>query len=147
MAPVSGFERSNKNKFISNLNQQLLFYTFPPPLDQYNLFCPYKKRAPKLGYFDGRVPKSWFSGCTRNVGCRRVRHIKIKNEPKHQFCSIFLINTLITNPQIYFTHEWKLRKLIWIRGLSKPIGRWLYIKDENSRQKILIMMIIREDTL
>ena len=26
---------------------QLLFHTIPPPLDQYNLFWSYKKRAPK----------------------------------------------------------------------------------------------------
>ena len=51
-APVSVFEKPNK--FISvkpnsNLNhfQQLLFHTIPPPLDQYNLFWSYKKRAPK----------------------------------------------------------------------------------------------------
>jgi len=44
---------------ISNLNhfQQLLFYSFPPPLDQYNHFWSYKKRVPKLNYFDGWVPK------------------------------------------------------------------------------------------
>ena len=53
MALVSVFERPIKIKFISmkqnsNLNhfQQLLFHTSPPPLDQYNLFGPYKKRAP-----------------------------------------------------------------------------------------------------
>ena len=56
LAPVSVFERPNKNKFISmkqssNFNhfQQLLCHTFPPPLDQYNLFWPYKKRATKPG--------------------------------------------------------------------------------------------------
>ena len=34
----------------SNLNsfRQLLFYTIPTPLDQYNLFWSYKKLAPKL---------------------------------------------------------------------------------------------------
>ena len=50
----------------SNLDhfQQRLCHTFPPPLDQYNLFWPYKKRAPKpllgcqnWGHSDGRVPK------------------------------------------------------------------------------------------
>ena len=48
------FCKPNKNNFISmkpksNLNHfhQLLFHTFPPPLDQYNLFWSYKKRAPK----------------------------------------------------------------------------------------------------
>ena len=46
--------KTKQNKFISmkqisNLNhfQQLLFCTFPPPLDQYILFWPYKKWAPK----------------------------------------------------------------------------------------------------
>ena len=40
------FERPNKNKFSmkqnSNWNhfQQLLIHTFPPPLDQYNIFWP-----------------------------------------------------------------------------------------------------------
>ena len=54
LSPISVFERPNKNKIIimkqhSNLNhlQLLLFHTFPPPLHQYNLFWPYKKRAPK----------------------------------------------------------------------------------------------------
>ena len=28
--------------------QQLMLYTNPPPLDQYNLFWSYKKPAPKL---------------------------------------------------------------------------------------------------
>ena len=59
----------------SNLNhfQQLLFLTFSPPLDQYNLFWPYKKRAPKplLGCQNWLLrwvgAKSQFPGDTRNV--------------------------------------------------------------------------------
>ena len=82
LAPFSVWERPNKNKSISRkqnstLNHflQLFFLTFPPPLDQYNIFWPYKKRAPKplLGC------QNWVTligGChkvpgdTRNVGGR-----------------------------------------------------------------------------
>ena len=53
LAPVFVFVKPNNNKLIcmklnSNLNhfQQLLFQTIPPPLDQFNLFWSYKKRAP-----------------------------------------------------------------------------------------------------
>ena len=56
------FCKTKQNKFISmkpNINsnhfQQLLFHTIPPPLDQYNLFWSYIKRAPKLSYFNGRA--------------------------------------------------------------------------------------------
>ena len=62
----------------SNLShfQQFLFHTFPPPLDQYNLFGLQKTaaktvpRMPKLGYFDGRVPKlsSWVTLATSGAG-------------------------------------------------------------------------------
>ena len=55
LAPVSVFERPNKNKFISmkqnsylNHFQRLLFHNFPPPLNQYNLFWPYKNGRQKL---------------------------------------------------------------------------------------------------
>ena len=39
----------NPSVWNCNLNhfKQLLFHTFPPPLDQYNLLWPYKKREPK----------------------------------------------------------------------------------------------------
>jgi len=39
----------NNSSFIINLDhlQQLLFHTIPQPLDQYDLFWSYKKRAPK----------------------------------------------------------------------------------------------------
>ena len=54
LAPVFVFVKPNKNRLISrkpnsylNHFKPLLFYTIPPPLDQYNLFWSYKKRAPK----------------------------------------------------------------------------------------------------
>ena len=71
LAPVFVFVKPNKNRLISrkpnsylNHFQPLLFYTIPPPLDQYNLFLFLQKtgaktasRAPKMGYFDGRAPQ------------------------------------------------------------------------------------------
>ena len=50
------------NSYLNHF-RQLLFYTIPPSLDQYNLFWSYKMDAktapwaPKLGYFDGRAPQ------------------------------------------------------------------------------------------
>ena len=92
--PFSFLLNKNKNKFISmkpnsNLNhfQQLLFHTFPPPLDQYNLFWSYKKRAPKLGYFDWRAPHSYRRGPAWSViytvfrqGIRNRPVDKLKNK-------------------------------------------------------------------
>ena len=80
LAPVSVFERQNKNKFTSmkqnsNLNhfQQLLFHTFP----QNNLFWPYKNGrqnrslGAKTGLLRRAGAKSQFPGDTSNVVGRR----------------------------------------------------------------------------
>ena len=101
LAPVSIFERLNKNKFISmkqngNLTkfQQLLFYTFPPaqlPLLLINIifFWPYKQWAPEplLGCqnFDGRVPKVSYRVTLATSGAGVVCHIYKK---RHAFCTI-----------------------------------------------------------
>ena len=53
----------------------------------------------------GGCQKSWFSGCTRNVGGWRGRHIKIKNEPKHQFCSI-LFNKHVNYQSADLFYSW-----------------------------------------